>query len=113
MGISTPHLRILDGAASKGNACLALETDTRAATPRATVFNGSTMSLQFVGEYPISDDDRVIPFSQWCALNSFSKDTGRRIVERGEIACVQLSLRRRGITVAENRRWRASRTRTT
>ncbi len=68
------------------------------------------MSLQYVGEIPISDDDRVIPFSQWCALNGFSRDTGRRIVKRGEIACVQLSMRRRGVTVAENRRWRTSRT---
>ncbi len=58
------------------------------------------------------NDHRVLSFRQWCQLNAFSVATGRRIVASGVgPTVIQLSERRVGITVAENRRWQASRVR--
>jgi hypothetical protein len=58
------------------------------------------------------DDNRVLTFKQWCGLNGFSESTGRRILagENGPVF-LQLSERRIGITVANNRAWQASRVR--
>ena len=56
------------------------------------------------------DDDRVLTFIEWCQLNSFSISTGQRLVAAGEgPVFVQLSARRKGVTVGENRRWRRAR----
>ena len=56
------------------------------------------------------DDDRILTFGEWCQLNSFSPSTGQRLIASGEgPVFVQLSARRKGVTVAENRRWRQSR----
>jgi hypothetical protein len=56
------------------------------------------------------EDDRVMSFGQWCQLNGFSRKTGERIVAAGNgPKFIQLSERRKGVTVAENRRWQASR----
>ena len=56
------------------------------------------------------EDDRVMTFDQWCEINSFSRKTGQRIVAAGKgPKFIQLSERRKGVTVAENRRWQASR----
>ncbi len=56
------------------------------------------------------EDDRVLTFDQWCELNSFSRKTGQRIVAAGKGPnFIKLSERRKGVTVAENRRWQASR----
>jgi hypothetical protein len=56
------------------------------------------------------DDDRVLSFSQWCELNGFSRDTGRRLRKSGTgPVFTQLSDRRIGITVGNNRAWVASR----
>jgi hypothetical protein len=58
------------------------------------------------------DDDRVLTFSEWCVLNSFSPATGRRIRKSGKgPTFTQLSERRIGITVGANREWRAARAR--
>ena len=58
------------------------------------------------------DDDRVLTFNEWCALNGIGKRTGRRILTSGGGPVVtQLSERRIGITVGNNRRWQAARTR--
>ena len=58
------------------------------------------------------DDDRVLTFNQWCALNGIGKRTGRRILRSGNGPVVtQLSERRIGITVGNNRRWQESRAR--
>jgi predicted DNA-binding transcriptional regulator AlpA len=58
------------------------------------------------------DDDRVLSFRQWCTLNSISLATGRRIINAGNgPVVVQLSPRRIGVRVAENRAWQASRAR--
>ncbi len=56
------------------------------------------------------DDDRMMNFEEWCQLNGFSRSTGQRIVAGGEgPKFVQLSARRKGVTVGENRRWQMSR----
>jgi hypothetical protein len=58
------------------------------------------------------DDDKVLTFAQWCALNGIGKRTGRRILTSGCGPVVtQLSERRIGITVGNNRRWLESRAR--
>jgi len=70
------------------------------------------MPLQHAHELPVVDpDERVLKFPEWCELNGFSQDTGRRIIARGEVEVVDLSLRRFGITVGADRRWKAARTR--
>lgn len=57
-----------------------------------------------------TDDDRVLTFTDWCQLNSFSLSTGQRLIASGQgPVFVQLSARRKGVTVAENRRWQKSR----
>jgi predicted DNA-binding transcriptional regulator AlpA len=56
------------------------------------------------------DDDRVLTFDEWCELNGFSRSTGQRIRTSGEgPQFVQLSARRIGVIVSENRRWQRSR----
>ena len=56
------------------------------------------------------DDDRVMSFDEWCLLNGFSRSTGQRLAASGKgPAFIRLSVRRVGVTVAENRRWQASR----
>jgi predicted DNA-binding transcriptional regulator AlpA len=59
-----------------------------------------------------NDDHRVLSFAEFCALNGFSQATGRRIIKQGiGPAVTQLSARRIGVTVANNAKWQASRTR--
>ena len=59
------------------------------------------------------DDDKVLTFAEWCELNRIGKRTGRRIICSGNGPVVtQLSERRIGITVGNNRRWQESRART-
>ncbi|EIG63471.1 AlpA family transcriptional regulator [Bradyrhizobium sp. WSM1253] len=56
------------------------------------------------------EDDRVLSFAEWCKLNGFSLSTGQRIIAAGTgPTFIKLSERRKGVTVAENRRWQASR----
>ena len=72
------------------------------------------MSLHNQDYLDVDPDDRVIPggIRGWAALNGFSLETGRRIIDRGEVEVLNLSPRRKGITYGANKRWRASRTRT-
>jgi hypothetical protein len=64
---------------------------------------------RFAGSSAVTDDC-VMTFDEWCELNGFSRSTGQRIVASGSgPAFVRLSARRKGITIAENRRWQASR----
>jgi len=61
---------------------------------------------------PLLNDDQVLTFAQWCELNSISKRTGRRIIASGNGPVVtELSPRRIGVSVGNNRRWQASRER--
>jgi hypothetical protein len=56
------------------------------------------------------DDDRMLTFGEWCELNSFSPSTGQRLIASGQgPVFVQLSARRKGVTVGENRRWQRAR----
>jgi hypothetical protein len=56
------------------------------------------------------EDDRVMTFDEWCRLNNLSRSTGQRIIAAGNgPKFIKLSERRKGVTVAENRRWQTSR----
>ena len=59
-------------------------------------------------EYPY---DRMLSFPEWCKLNNLSPATGRIISAGTGPNVVQLSPRRIGITVGDNRAWRTSKTR--
>jgi hypothetical protein len=59
------------------------------------------------------DDQRVLTIAQWCEVNGFSLDTGRRLIKASKGPVItQTSDRRIGITVGNNRRWQQSRART-
>jgi predicted DNA-binding transcriptional regulator AlpA len=56
------------------------------------------------------EGDRVLSFDDWCKLNGFSRSTGQRLIAAGNgPTFIKLSERRKGVTVAENRRWQTSR----
>jgi predicted site-specific integrase-resolvase len=58
------------------------------------------------------DDQRVLTIAQWCEVNGFSLDTGRRLIKAGKGPVItQISDRRIGVTVGNNRRWQQSRER--
>jgi ABC-type siderophore export system fused ATPase/permease subunit len=60
----------------------------------------------------ILNDNQVLRFSEWCALNDISPRTARRLFARGDgPATTQLSPKRVGITVRANKEWQASRER--
>ena len=43
------------------------------------------------------DEDRMLTFSEWCQINSFSESTGQRLVANGQgPVFVRLSARRKG-----------------
>jgi predicted DNA-binding transcriptional regulator AlpA len=49
-------------------------------------------------------------FDDWCKLNGFSRSTGPRLIASGKgPQFIQLSEKRKGVTVGENRRWQQSR----
>jgi hypothetical protein len=57
-------------------------------------------------------DDRCLTFREWCRLNGIGERTGRRILNGpNPPAITQLSPRRIGITVRNNREWQAQRAR--
>ena len=57
-------------------------------------------------------DDQVLSFVEWCRLNRLSERTGRRILASPDgPQTMQLSPRRVGIRVADNRAWQQSRER--
>jgi hypothetical protein len=59
-------------------------------------------------------DSQVLTIPEWCRLGGFSLRTGRRIISSGAGPVVtQLSAKRIGITVANDRAWKAARARTT
>ena len=54
----------------------------------------------------------VLSFPEWCQLNDIGERTGRRILASGNGPVItQLSDRRIGVTVRNNRIWQASRAR--
>jgi len=64
-------------------------------------------------EVPLAAQDaQVLTFGEWCELNHISERTGRRILASPDGPVVtELSTRRLGITIANNRAWQASRAR--
>ena len=71
----------------------------------------STQRPQVLEQHSI-EGDKVLTFAEWCALNKIGQRTGRRIIRSGNGPVVtQLSERRIGITVANNRAWQASKAR--
>ena len=71
------------------------------------------MSMTATVAPQIYDDDAVLTFRDWCALNKISPRTGQRILQSGTGPVVtELSARRIGITRRANRAWQQSRART-
>jgi hypothetical protein len=61
---------------------------------------------------PALTDDACMTFREWCRLNGIGERTGRRILKSGNGPVVtQLSEKRIGITVGNNRAWQQSRER--
>jgi hypothetical protein len=59
-----------------------------------------------------TDDDAVLTFKEWCALNGFGERTGRRILAAaGGPTVTQLTDKRIGISRRANRAWLESRAR--
>ena len=60
----------------------------------------------------VDDDDAVLTFNEWCALNGHSERQGRRIITSGNGPIVtQLSDRRIGISRKHHRDWLEKRAR--
>jgi hypothetical protein len=58
----------------------------------------------------LADDNQVLTFKEWCALNRISARNGRRLLQKGEGPVVtRLSPRRIGITRRNNRIWQEDR----
>jgi hypothetical protein len=52
------------------------------------------------------DDDRVVPFREWCAEKGICVATGRRLIASGRGPKItRLSERRIGIRVRDDREW--------
>ena len=80
----------------------------RAQQRRASLKSLSERAAQLLAD----DDDVILTFREWVALNGFSARTGRRILDApGGPIVTRLSPRRIGITRANNRRWLESRSR--
>ena len=63
------------------------------------------------GRYALADS-RVMTFAEWCGLNGFSQRTGWRIIQRGDGPIfTQLSEKRVGVTIGNNRAWQKARER--
>ena len=57
-------------------------------------------------------DDQVLTIEEWAKLNRFSVRTGKNLIARGDgPRVIQLSARRIGIRVIDNRRWQEARAR--
>jgi hypothetical protein len=60
----------------------------------------------------VLDDQRVMTIPQWCEINGFSIWTAQRLIKAGKGPKItQISDRRIGVTVANNRAWQKSRER--
>jgi hypothetical protein len=51
---------------------------------------------------------RILTFKQWCALNSISEATGKRIIRAGKVRITRLSERRIGIGELDNADFQAA-----
>jgi hypothetical protein len=58
------------------------------------------------------EDQKVLTVAEWCELNGLSEPTGKRLLASGDgPSVIQLSKRRVGIRLGDNRRWQESRVR--
>ena len=58
---------------------------------------------------PITNEDQVLTFAEWVALNKIGERTGRKIISSGNGPVITaLTERRIGITVRNNRKWQQS-----
>jgi hypothetical protein len=72
------------------------------------------MTLKTQRSRATRDDDQVLSFAEWCALNKISRRTGTRILAGPDGPIVtQLSAHRIGITRGNNAKWQQSRERRT
>jgi hypothetical protein len=63
-------------------------------------------------EHLTADDLKVLTRKEWAKLNSISFETAKRILASGDgPPVVQLSARRVGIRMIDNRRWQEARLR--
>jgi hypothetical protein len=58
-----------------------------------------------------SHPNQILTLFEWAQLNRISVRTARRIIARGEVIVTQLSPQRIGISVANNAKWQASKSR--
>jgi len=78
-------------------------------TPRQRAARRAAI-LERVERY--QNPDHVLTVEEWCALNSISVPTGKRILKSGGGPTVtEVGKHRIGITVGNNRRWQGSRAR--
>jgi hypothetical protein len=72
------------------------------------------MPLKIHASRASRDDDEILTFEEWCALNKISRRTGTRVLASPDGPTVtQLSAKRIGITRGNNARWQQSRERRT
>jgi predicted DNA-binding transcriptional regulator AlpA len=58
------------------------------------------------------EDQRVLTVDEWAELNGISRPTALRVLKAGDgPPTIQLSKRRIGVRVGDNRRWQESRVR--
>lgn len=63
-------------------------------------------------EHLTADELKVLTLKEWAALNGFSLMTGKRLIAGGEgPRIIQLSPRRVGVRVIDNRVWQEERLR--
>jgi predicted site-specific integrase-resolvase len=51
---------------------------------------------------------RILSFKDWCALNSISEATGRRLIKAGKVRITRLTERRIGISETQNAEYQAA-----
>jgi hypothetical protein len=111
--MSMPDLKL--AAASPRGVLAAPARRSAAATPKPKPEPRRNRKIpRALNESLAGHDDRVLTFLEWCSFNSFSKQTGRRVLngEQGEPPEVTLlSAKRIGITIRANREWQARRAR--
>jgi predicted site-specific integrase-resolvase len=56
----------------------------------------------------VQQSKRVFKFKEWCEINGFSQDTGRRIIAAGKVKVTQLSDHRIGIRDDHNAEYQAA-----
>jgi len=70
----------------------------------------SLISKHASPHFSVDPDEMVLTLSEWFAVNRISPATGRRLIRSGKGPTItNLSERRKGVTVGNNRKWREAR----